>query len=128
MLNVDPIAHPNSTAAQRFLNEYTGQLGDQKLVVFALHAPYFLDATEMGHLTTYFGVYGKTQPFLEGAVRALFRSFTPAGAPPVNVPGTRFGDLGERLQPIPSAPDSTPRRRQCRRNDRPEHDRCRELR
>jgi beta-N-acetylhexosaminidase len=99
MLDVEPNAHPNSMAAQRFLNEYSGQLGDQKLVVFALNAPYFLDATEMGHLTTYFGIYGKTQPFLEGAVRALFRSFTPAGAPPVDVPGTRFANLAERLQP-----------------------------
>ena len=102
MLDVEPTTHPNSAAAQRFLNEYAGQLGDQKLVVFALNAPYFLDATEMGQLTTYFGVYGKTQPFLEGAVRALFRSFTPTGAPPVNVRGTRFGNLAERLQPNPA--------------------------
>jgi beta-N-acetylhexosaminidase len=102
MLNVETTVHPTSDAVQRFLREYSDQLTDQKLVVLSLNAPYFLDATEMSRLTTYFGVYSKTQPFLEGAVRALFRAFTVAGAPPVAVPGTRFGSLLERLSPDPA--------------------------
>lgn len=102
MLNVGPAVHPASDAVQRFLREYSDRLTDQKLVVLSLNAPYFLDATEMSRLTTYFGVYSKTQPFLEGAVRALFRAFTVAGAPPVAVPGTRFGTLRERLSPDPA--------------------------
>jgi beta-N-acetylhexosaminidase len=53
-------------------------------------------------LTSYFGVYSKTPPFLESAVHALFRRYQPIGAPPVDVPGTRFADLSERLQPNPA--------------------------
>ena len=73
-------------------------------MVLALHGPYFLDATEISNLNGYYGVYSKTQPFLESAVRALFRAFTPAGAPPVSVAGTRFGSLSERMQPDPARP------------------------
>ncbi|MBW7882811.1 MAG: hypothetical protein H3C34_09260 [Caldilineaceae bacterium] len=102
MLNASPELAPGSDAVSRFLSEYSGELGEQKLVVLALNAPYSLDATEMSKLTTYFGVYSRVQPFLESAVRALFRSFTPVGAPPVLVPGTRFSNLAERLQPDPA--------------------------
>jgi len=102
MLNVDPTLYPASDAVGRFLREYDDQLADQKLVVLALNAPYFLDATEMSRLTTYLGVYSKTQPFLESAVRALFRAFTVVGAPPVAVPSTRFSSLPERLTADPA--------------------------
>jgi len=101
MLDIAPQRYPASEAVTRFLSEYGDELAEQRLVVFALNAPYFLDATEMSRLTTYFGVYGKTQPFLENAVRALFRAFSLAGAPPVAVPGTRFASLPERLAPDP---------------------------
>ncbi len=101
MLDIDPVRYPTSAAVSRFLSEYGDELAEQRLVVFALNAPYFLDATEMSRLTTYFGVYSKTQPFLETAVRALFRAFSLTGAPPVAVPGTRFADLGQRLAPDP---------------------------
>ncbi|MBP8291987.1 MAG: hypothetical protein KAX65_04390 [Caldilineaceae bacterium] len=99
MLDVAPLRAPNSNAVSRFLREYGDELGDQRLVVLALNAPYFLDATEMSRLTTYFGVYSKIDPFLESSVRALFRSYTASGAPPVSVPGTRFASLTERLAP-----------------------------
>jgi beta-N-acetylhexosaminidase len=56
----------------------------------------------MSKLTSYFGVYSKTPPFLESAVHALFRRYPPIGAPPVDVPGTRFANLSERLQPNPA--------------------------
>ena len=102
MLNVEPAVYPASDAVGRFLRQYDSQLADQKLVVLALNAPYFLDATEMSRLNTYFGVYSKTQPFLESAVRALFRAFTVVGAPPVAVPGTRFSSLPERLSADPA--------------------------
>ena len=53
-------------------------------------------------MTAFLGVYSKTQPFLEAAVRALFRAQTVTGAPPVSVPGTRFSNLVERLEPDPN--------------------------
>jgi len=102
MLDVDAQQYPASEAVPRFLSEYGDDLTDQRLVVLALNAPYFLDATEMSRLTTYFGVYGKTQAFLENAVRALFRGFSLTGAPPVAVPGTRFASLADRLAPDPA--------------------------
>ena len=45
----------------------------------AFDAPYYLDTTEISKLTAYFGVYSTTAPFLETAVRALFREFSPVG-------------------------------------------------
>jgi hypothetical protein len=66
-----------------------------------LQAPYLLDSTEIGQLTSYLGVYSKSSPFLENAVRTLFRNFVPGGAPAVSVPGTRFSDLSARLVPDP---------------------------
>jgi len=102
MLDVAPVTAPTSTAVKRLLGDHPDLLDDQKSVVLALHAPYYLDATEMSKLTAYFGVYSKTSPFLESAVHALFRRYPPIGAPPVDVPGTRFADLDARLLPDPA--------------------------
>ena len=104
MFNVDPEKQAGSEVVKRFLNEQSEQLENKQLIVLALNAPYFLDATEISKLTAYFGVYSKTQPFLESAVRAIFRDYTPIGTPPVSVPGTRFSTLQERLQPDPALP------------------------
>jgi beta-N-acetylhexosaminidase len=101
MLDVDPENQSGSDVVKRFLRQQSEQLGDKQVIVLALNAPYFLDATEISKLTAYFGVYSKTQPFLESAIRALFRSATPPGAPPVSVPGTRFDNLAARLQADP---------------------------
>ena len=101
MLDVDGNAHPQSDALKRFLRQHSDDLASKYVAVFALNAPYFLDATEISKLNVYYGVYSKTQPFLEGAVRALFRSYAPGGAPPVSVVGTRFSSLAERLSPDP---------------------------
>lgn len=102
MLDVIPTSAPTSTAVKRLLSEHSDLLDDQKAVVLALQAPYYLDATEMSKLTAYFGVYSKTSPFLESAVHALFRRYPPIGAPPVDVPGTRFANLSTRLLPDPA--------------------------
>ena len=104
MLDVDPSTQSGSDVVKRFLRQQSEQLGDKQVIVLALNAPYFLDATEISKLTAYFGVYSKTQPFLESAIRAIFRSSTPPGAPPVSVPGTRFDSLSTRLQVDPERP------------------------
>lgn len=101
MLDVDPGKQSGSDVVKRFLRQQSEQLGDKQVIVLALNVPYFLDATEISKLTAYFGVYSKTQPFLESAIRALFRSATPPGAPPVSVPGTRFDNLAARLRADP---------------------------
>lgn len=104
MLDVDTATYPASDVVKGFLSQPGVQPANKRIVVLSLHAPYFLDATEISKLTGYYGVYGKTQPFLESAVRALFRAFTPAGSPPVSVAGTRFANLTERLSPDPLQP------------------------
>jgi beta-N-acetylhexosaminidase len=106
MLDVDPEGSPTSDVVKRFLSQRAEAVEKKNVIVFALHAPYFLDATEISKLTAYFGVYSKSRPFLESAVRALFRSATPVGAPPVSVPGTPYGSLAERLAPDPQRPFS----------------------
>jgi beta-glucosidase-like glycosyl hydrolase len=100
MLDVDPAIYP-SDAVKRFLRERGDQLEGKKIVVLALQAPYFLDATEISALSSYLGVYSKSSSFLENAVRSVFHSYTPNGSPPVSVSGTRFANLEERLQPDP---------------------------
>ncbi|MGL4647757.1 MAG: hypothetical protein ACRC1H_00005, partial [Caldilineaceae bacterium] len=95
-------AFVGSDALRRYLRVATDQLDDKQVVVFALNAPSFLDATEISKLTLYLGLYSKVEPFLESAVRALFRSFAPDGAPAVSVPGTRFASLDERLTADPA--------------------------
>ncbi len=104
MLDVDTVNYPTSDVVKDFLNQTNVQRAYKRIFVLALNAPYFLDATEISKLTGYYGIYGKTQHFLESAVRALFRAYTPIGAPPVSVPGTRFANLSERLSPDPAQP------------------------
>lgn len=94
---------PSSNAVKRFLGT-DGELlrnADKRVVVFALNAPYFLDATEVSQLSAYFGVNSRTELFIENAVSGLFQSETPRGAPVYNVPGTIYTNLFDRLKPDP---------------------------
>lgn len=99
-LDYNPGDYPDSTALRTFLARRSDSLRDKRLVVLAFSAPYYLDTTEISKLTAYFGVYSHTRPFLEAAVRALFREFTPAGAPPVTVTGINY-ELIRQLEPAP---------------------------
>lgn len=87
-----------SSALSEFLSKRSDGLRDKRLIVFAFAAPYYLDTTEISKLTAYFGVYAHTAPYLESAVRALFREFTPSGAPPVTVTGINY-ELINQLEP-----------------------------
>lgn len=100
MLDIDAQA-PASNALRRFLSQRPESRESKRLVVMALNAPYFLDTTDIAKLTAYFGVYGKTPPFLEAAMRALLREFTPTGASPVTISGTNY-NLAEKLRPDPN--------------------------
>lgn len=107
MLDVDQETAPSSAALKHFLDQLLDQradiLRDKKLVVFAFNAPYFLSDTEIAKLTAYYGLYSKTPPFLETAVRTLFRELTPAGTLPVSVTGVNY-DLNRQLSPDPQRP------------------------
>ncbi len=104
MLDVDPVRYENSDVVKRFLRLRSDSLRGKRLVVLAFNAPYYLDATEISKLSAYLGLYSKIDPFINTAVRALFRAIPAQGAPPVAIPGTRFADLAERLEPDPERP------------------------
>ena len=100
MLDYAPDEYPGSTALKQFLREQAAGLETKNVIVMAYGAPYYLDTTEVSKLTAYYGIYGKTEPFVEASVRALFLDFPPAGQPPVAVEGTGY-DLVRQLSPDP---------------------------
>ncbi len=100
-LNVD--RYPDSDALKLFLAQGVNSLYNKKLIVLALNAPYFLDTTEISKLTAYLGLYSKTEPQLEVAVRTIFGEMSPEGAPPVSVDGIGY-DLPTVLSPDPNRP------------------------
>ena len=101
MLDYAPQDYPSSAALKQFLREWQVGLETQNIVVMAHEAPYYLDTTEVSKLTAYFGIYGKTEPFTDAAVRALFLEFVPPGRPPVTVSGVGY-DLRIQLSPDPN--------------------------
>ncbi len=100
MLDIAQLTNPESNSLKQFLSTRSESLRDKKLVVFSFSAPYYLDPTEISKLTAYFGLYSKTAPFLETAVRILFREYAPQGRPPVSIPGINY-DLARQVQPAP---------------------------
>jgi beta-N-acetylhexosaminidase len=74
---------------------------NKRVVVFALDVPYDLGATDVSKIDLYYGLYGKTDSFIEVAARLLFQELSAAGASPVSVPGIGY-DLIEVTSPDPS--------------------------
>ncbi|MCC6605053.1 MAG: hypothetical protein IT327_17730 [Anaerolineae bacterium] len=94
-----------SGASSRALNNFLAQrpdlLREQRVVVFAFNAPYYLDSTEITQLTAFFGLYSHNEAAIDTAVRALFQELPFSGAPPVNIAGTSY-DLFVQTQPAAS--------------------------
>lgn len=92
---------PLSEAVKRFLNERPDLLRNKQVIVFALNAPYYLDATDISKLTAYYGIYSKTPQSVEVAARLLFNEIRPlTGALPVSVTGVGY-DLFQATTPNP---------------------------
>ena len=94
----NPTNYPASEAARRFLDAAAVDLRTKRVIAVAFNAPYHLDATQIGKLTAYFGVYSKTPEAIDAAVRAIFRQLEPHGSPPVSIAGVGY-DLPQALQP-----------------------------
>jgi beta-N-acetylhexosaminidase len=93
---------PASLALRRFLAEQQNLFRNKKLIVFALDAPYFLDATDISKLTAYYGLYSKAPQFIDVAARLLFKELRPIpGALPISLPGIGY-DLISVTSPDPS--------------------------
>jgi beta-N-acetylhexosaminidase len=100
MLDEDP-DRPTSLALRRFLDDRPDLYRRKRLVVFALDAPYYLDATDVIKLTAYYGLYSKQPQFIDVAARLLFKELRPIpGALPVTVPGIGY-DLISATSPDP---------------------------
>ncbi len=91
---------PISQSLPRFLAERPDLFQQKRLIVFALNAPYFLDATNISKLTAYYGIYTKISSAFDSAARLLFRELTPTGVLPVSVPGVGY-DLITATSPNP---------------------------
>ncbi len=101
MLDVDRERYPDSDAVSRFLRQRSRLAVEKKVAVLSFDAPYMLDETDINKIAVYIAAYSPAVPYVESAVRALFRDLEFRGAPPVSVPGTPFRSLVERLEPDP---------------------------
>lgn len=94
---------PAFQTLKRFLAERPSLFQQKRLIVFALSAPYYLDATNISKLTAYFVLYSKASPFIDTAAYLLFGELRAIGSPPISVPGTGY-NLNEALFPNPDIP------------------------
>ena len=98
--SADPNIAPFQTL-NRFLSERPDLFQQKRLIVFSLSEPYYLDATNISKLSAYYGIYGKSAPFIDVAAYLLFQELRPSGASPVSIPGIGY-DLNEALFPDPN--------------------------
>jgi beta-N-acetylhexosaminidase len=99
MLDVSPDV-PYSDTVRQFLAERPDVATRARVVVMAMGAPYYLDATEVSKLDAYYALYGTTEPFVNVAARALFQGVTPHGASPVSISAINY-DIIEATSPDP---------------------------
>ena len=99
---------PSTTALRTFLAQGADLLKDKRVIVFALGAPYYLDATEISRTTAYFGVYSRNRPYLEAALRTVFGEFPAPGDSPVSITSLGYSLIAQtapnRDQVIPLTP------------------------
>jgi beta-N-acetylhexosaminidase len=92
---------PNSYALTRLLSERQDLIRDKNTIVFALAAPYYLDATNISKVSAFFALYNRLPSSLDVAARILFNEFpTFHGSLPVSVPGINY-DLITATSPDP---------------------------
>ena len=89
MVDVDN-QNPESLALKRFLGERLDLIRNRQVVAFAFEAPNYLDTTEISNLAAYFALFGKTEPFIDVAMRALFLEQPLGGASPLDVPSINY--------------------------------------
>jgi beta-N-acetylhexosaminidase len=99
-LNQNP-ARPYSAALTRLLSERQDLLSNKKIIVFAMGAPYYLDATNISKISAFIALYNHLPSSLDVAARILFNEFTTfPGNLPVSVPGINY-DLITATSPDP---------------------------
>ena len=89
-----------NNALKLVLVERPDLLSNKNVIVFAMGAPYYLDATDLSQFTAYYGLYGDSSAFIEVAARVLFQEIVPHESPPVSIDAVSY-DLEENLSPDP---------------------------
>jgi beta-N-acetylhexosaminidase len=93
---------PNSDALIRLLSERQDLIRNKRIIVFALGAPYYLDATNISKISAYFGLYSKIPSSLDVAARIIFKEFPNLpGKLSVSLPGINY-DLISATSPDPN--------------------------
>jgi beta-N-acetylhexosaminidase len=100
MLNETP-SIPQSMVLRKFLDNRPDLYQQKNLVVFALNAPYFLDATDISKISAYYGLYSQTPAAVDIAARLLFKDIPPNGASPVSISGAGY-DINSVTFPDPN--------------------------
>jgi beta-N-acetylhexosaminidase len=90
----------NTNALKLVLAERPDILSDKNVIVFAMGAPYYFDATDLSQFTAYYGLYGDSSAFVEVAARVLFQEIVPHEFPPVSIDAVSY-DLHQNLSPNP---------------------------
>lgn len=85
---------------EQFLAEKAELFQQKRLILFALGAPYYLDATDLTKLTAFYALYSKTPQFVDMAAYLLFRELPAQGALPISVQGVNY-TLADALRPNP---------------------------
>ncbi len=85
---------------RRLYNERTDLVRNKKVIGMAFNAPYLLDSTDISKFTAYYCLYSKIPASYNVAARVLFQELSPAGRPPVSVPGIGY-DLISSVSPDP---------------------------
>lgn len=96
-----PSTRPESSALRRLLSERPDLIQNKKIIIFAMNAPYYLDATDITKVTAYYALYSKGKGIAEVAARLLFQELSGPGDSPVSIEGIGY-DLIEA-----TAPDET---------------------
>jgi len=100
ILDVDP-DYPASNILQRILTERPDLLSGKSVIVFALDAPIYLDATNISKITAYYALYSKTPEFINVAARVLMQEVESPGALPVSLSAVGY-DLISMTAPNPN--------------------------
>jgi beta-N-acetylhexosaminidase len=90
----------DSTALKRLLSERPDLIQDKLVIVFALNAPFYLDATDITKVSAYYALYNKQNEMATIAARLLFQEISAPGASPVSVAGSGY-ELIEATSPDP---------------------------
>ena len=88
---------------KRFLSSRPDLFQQKRLILFAMTAPYYLDATNISKLSAYYCLYSKGTPFIEAAAYLLFGELRASGSAPVSVAGIGY-NLNDALFPDPAIP------------------------